>query len=195
MDWKEVGKTLLKAAPLVGGILGGPFGATVGTVANMAASALGVEATPDAIMAELKNNPEAMLKIKQFETENRTELVRIAAKLEEHRITQDTQRIMTVNETMRAESKSEHWPQWSWRPFWGFISALAFLAVCVFVCCLGYKAIVGQDSTAIGQIPLIIGAFSTLFTIPGAVLGISAWHRGKEKRIQLGDITALIPRN
>ena len=65
------------------------------------------------------------------------------------------------------------------------ISAAAFMVVCTFVCVLAYRAITEKDSQAIGMIPMIIGAFTTLFGIPGAILGISAWGRNKlkEKRV------------
>ena len=61
------------------------------------------------------------------------------------------------------------------------VSATAFLAVCVFVCILAYRAITKSDQNAIGMIPMLIGAFTTLFTIPGAVLGITTWGRNKLK--------------
>jgi hypothetical protein len=38
--------------------------------------------------------------------------------------------------------------------------------------------LLNKDSSAIANIPLIIGAFSTLFAIPGAILGIAAYKRG-----------------
>lgn len=69
----------------------------------------------------------------------------------------------------------------AWGPYLGFISATAFLVVCVFVCFLGYQAITSKDPQAIGMIPLLIGAFTTLFGIPGAILGITAWGRNKLK--------------
>lgn len=87
-----------------------------------------------------------------------------------------------VNITMQAEAKSEHWPQWSWRPFWGFSSALAFLFVAGLCCVLAYQAILGGRPESIAMIPQLVAAFATLFTIPGAILGVTAWHRGKEKR-------------
>jgi len=93
-----------------------------------------------------------------------------------------TQQMAIVNQTMQAEGKSEHWPQWFWRPYWGIISGTAFGAVCVFVCMLAWKAIVEKDSNSIGMIPLLIGAFTTLFGIPGAILGITAWGRNKLKQ-------------
>jgi len=53
--------------------------------------------------------------------------------------------------------------------------------VAVFVCVLGYKAVTGSNPQAIGMIPLLVGAFTTLFGVPGAILGISAWGRNKLK--------------
>lgn len=92
-----------------------------------------------------------------------------------------TAQLAIINQTMQQESKSEHWPQWGWRPFWGFISALAFLVVCIFVCQLGKEAIAAKDANAIGMIPVVVGAFTTLFAVPGAILGITAWGRNKLK--------------
>lgn len=39
----------------------------------------------------------------------------------------------------------------AWGPYLGFISAAAFLVVCVFVCFLDYQAITGKDPQTIGM--------------------------------------------
>ena len=110
--------------------------------------------------------------------ETRYKLEEIAKELE-----QGEQALATaVNVTMQAEAKSEHWPQWSWRPFWGFASALAFLFVAGLCCVLAYKSVMGGTPEAMAMIPQLVGSFSALFAIPGAILGVTAWHRGKEKR-------------
>ena len=90
--------------------------------------------------------------------------------------------IESVNETMQAEAKSTNWWTSGWRPYWGFISGTAFLVVCVFICVLAYKAVFGGKPEAMAMIPQIIGAFAALFAIPGAILGVTAWHRGKMQR-------------
>ena len=38
-----------------------------------------------------------------------------------------------------------------------------------------------MDRAFLGVIPIVIGAFTSLFTIPGAILGIAAWGRNKLK--------------
>lgn len=91
---------------------------------------------------------------------------------------------LAVNETMQAEAKSEHWPQYSWRPFWGFVSGGAFLVVVVLCCWLAFKAVSGAKPDALTMIPQLVTSFTGLFAIPGAILGVSAWHRGKQKREQ-----------
>jgi hypothetical protein len=87
-----------------------------------------------------------------------------------------------VNQTMQVEAGSEHWPQYSWRPFWGFISGFAFLFVVVLCCVLGYNAVIDKNPDALRMIPDLVTAFATLFAIPGAILGVTAWHRGALKR-------------
>lgn len=86
-----------------------------------------------------------------------------------------------VNATMRAEGSSEHWPQYSWRPFWGFSSGTAFLFVCILCCVLGYRAVMDRDMNALTMIPQLVSAFAALFAIPGAILGVAAWKRGQAK--------------
>lgn len=110
--------------------------------------------------------------------QTRIELERIAADLEQG----EQNLAAVVNQTMQAEARSEHWMQWAWRPFWGFVSAIAFAFVCLLTCVLGYQGILGGKPEAIAAIPQLVAAFATLFAIPGAILGVTAWHRGKQKR-------------
>lgn len=77
--------------------------------------------------------------------------------------------ISSVNDTMQAEAKSEHWLQWAWRPIVGLtLSAIVlnnYFLVAYFAP-LGVKAI---------DIPPMV--WSTLL----AVVGVSAVTRGIEK--------------
>lgn len=66
MNWSDVTGFIGKAAPLLGGVLGGPAGATVG---SMVASALGVEDSPEAVARAIKSDPDAMLKLKKLESD------------------------------------------------------------------------------------------------------------------------------
>ena len=74
MDWKSVGQAVKKYAPMVGTVIGGPFGAAAGGVVSMVASALGVEETPDAVMKAIETDPQAAITLRQIES---TEKVRL----------------------------------------------------------------------------------------------------------------------
>lgn len=94
---------------------------------------------------------------------------------------EETKRQLAVNETMRAEAQSEHWAQWSWRPFWGYTSALAFLFVCVLCCWLGFDAVKSKDMTALNMIPQLVASYGLLFGTPLAILGVASLKRGQAK--------------
>ena len=182
--WKKIGLSLAKIGlPLLGSALG-PAGGLAGAVI---ADVLGGDPTDpaDLEMRIAGATPEQIAALKQAQIESGVELKRIAAQREENRLAADTSRILSVNQTMRSEGGSEKWYVAAWRPFWGFISALSFAVVSVFVCFLAYKAVIGGVPTALNMIPQLITSFTALFAIPGAILGVAAWHRGKMQREKL----------
>ena len=108
--------------------------------------------TPEDAVTELKANPELLLAYKKAVLDQAVELDRIAAGV-----------VAQVNETMRTEATSDHWPTYSWRPFIGFsfgfyISSLWLLPL-------------------FGAAPVIMSA-DTVMAV-GAILGVASWFRGK----------------
>lgn len=77
MDWKEAVSKITSVAPLVGSLFG-PGGILIGTSVKLLASALGVEPSEEAVMKEIASNPDALLKLKEFEGNNRIELQKLA---------------------------------------------------------------------------------------------------------------------
>lgn len=77
MNWSDVAKLAGKAAPLLGTALGGPAGGAVGAIV---ASALGVENTPEAVSVAVKNDPDAMVKLRQIELDHESQLKAYAFK-------------------------------------------------------------------------------------------------------------------
>lgn len=189
MDWTNLAKTLAGAGlTTLSTALLGPAGPTV---AGMVSGWLGLtsddpQAPEKAAMAIA--DPNVLAQLRQHEMDCQLELSKLTLAAETARITADGAQVDAVNATMRAEAASEHWAQWLWRPVWGFVSAAAFLVVCILVCRIGWQAVVGKDMTAINMIPQLVGAFSWLFAIPGSILGVAAWKRGEEKieRIRQG---------
>jgi len=167
MNWSDIGNLVAKAAPLVGTALLGPAGGAIG--AGLA-SLFGTDADPEKIAQAINADPEAMIKIRQYELANEKHLNELIIKA-------GTAEITAVNATMQTEAKSDHWWVSGWRPFWGFSSATAwaFLAITFGI------AVLRGDGVGIA-----ISAFSSIprsfWLIPLSVLGVASWHRGMEKR-------------
>jgi hypothetical protein len=172
MKWSDIGKDIAKAAPLIGSILGGPAGAAAGAVGSIVASVLGVDNTPAAVAQELKKNPDALAKVRKAELAHQDKLAELQVTAAQNRLAADTQRIQSVNKTMQAETKAEHWAQWLWRPLNGLLFAPTILALYV---------ILPAIQIHVPNVPV------TVWEAWGALLGITAWHRGVKQRLQAGD--------
>lgn len=101
--WSELGDTVAKAAPLLGGAIGGPGGAALG---KMVASVFGVDADdPEAIQTAINNDPEATIKLREIETRHRQKLEELA--LERHRadLEAETERHQASQKTIQTEAK------------------------------------------------------------------------------------------
>lgn len=167
--------------PLLGQALAGPAGRTV---AAMIGGALGLETdNPDEIEAALAADPDRLADLRELETRQRHDLEMFAEQAA-------AQAIETVNAQMGVEARAED--AWSrrWRPFWGFTSAAAFFVAIGGVLVLVFSIAWSGNWDALSAVPPIVNAFMILFTIPGAILGVTAWHRGKMQRIRAGEIGA-----
>ncbi len=188
MNWKDIGHSIADTAPLLGSLLGGPPGAAVGALIS---SAFGVKAEPDKLAEAIKADPEAALKLRQIELDNKTELERLTLQAETQKLAEDTKRIQAVNATMQAEARSTWWFSAFWRPFWGVTSALAFMAIVGGIIYLAATAIKAGNYNMLMTIPQIIMSMAALFAIPGTILGVTAWHRGQMQRIRAGEVKSV----
>lgn len=75
MDWKDVAGTVAKAAPVLGAVLGGPVGAVATAAGGLLASVLGVESDPGTVAQAITADPEAMVKLRQIEADERGRLL------------------------------------------------------------------------------------------------------------------------
>lgn len=149
MDWKSIGQSIAKEAPLLGTLLGGPGGAALGAIV---ASALGTAAAPEDVVKELQGNPDAIVKVKAIEAEH-------VEKMQQLAVDQAGLDLQAV----QAEGKSDHWPTYSWRPFIGasfglYINSLWLLPLF--------------------HVQPVTLSPDTVMAI-GAILGIASWFRGK----------------
>ena len=109
-------------------------------------------------------NPDAAVKLAQIEKERMVELQGLAVSAANNLLAADTARILAVNATMQGETKSDHWPSYSWRPFIGFVAGLMIFGV-YFV-----LPLIGK------QVPPVP---ETTWLTLGAILGVASWFRGK----------------
>lgn len=152
-------------------------------VIDVAKSITGAE-TPDQALSAIQSDPSMALEYKKALLAD----AHVKDKLELERYKEDTKRLQIVNSTMQKEGESENWWTSGWRPFIGFITGIAFLGTVIMVGIIAYQAIESNNISSINMIPSLVFNMTTLFSIPGAILGISAHHRGAEKRTKAGII-------
>lgn len=185
MEWKDVAASVGKFAPLVGTLIGGPAGAAIG---GLVAAALGTAGTPDAINAAIATDPNAALKLAQFQSDNAVKLQAMVYAHADNQLAADTSQMQTVNATMQAEDKTR---SFSWRDYWGYVAATGFGFVVLVICYLVIGAVYGGHPELMAAIPQIVGSFSVLFGIAAGVLGVQAgiqtFHEGVVDRITAGE--------
>lgn len=187
MDWKALGQELAKIGlPLLGAALPVPGGAAMGTAL---ASLIGSKsADPQDILTALSANADALQKAKQFELDNQKQLTQMAYDFEIAQRKQDSADIAVVNQTMQTEatsSASEAWYQKAWRPANGFAVALGSFLSVLATCWLFYLGLVQHDMTALNIVPQLASSVALILGVPGAAVGIAAWHRGVQKVAQV----------
>lgn len=178
MDWKDIQGAIAKVAPVLGTLIGGPAGATIGVLIS---SALGVDNMPDAVQQALATNPDAAVKLRQIEADQSVRLRELAVTAENNRLTAETAAIQSVNATMQVEAKSDHWPTYSWRPAIGFGVAFNTAAASVLVLGVFTAVVAGSEraATAVAQLPLVLGSLAAISGTVLPILGIASYFRGK----------------
>lgn len=163
MEWLDVAKTVAgKGAPYLGSFLAGKAGADVG---SLIARKLGVEENAGAVLEAVQRDPEATAKLKEIEA--KLEMAEIQAAVEKQRM---------VNETMRAELKSDGWFKSGWRPALGYIFTLSmgWFAGVLGTAMLRDPTLVG-DSDFMGAVIWLVGSMA-------AALGINIKKRSDDKK-------------
>jgi len=182
MDLKSLGRTVAKFAPMLGKLIPIPG---VGVGIDLLAAAFGVEPEPNVVAQAIAADPDAGVKIAQIEATHKEAIQRQLLEAE-------TSRISSVNETMRSEAKSEHWAQWLWRPYNGFLFGTTLFMVYALPTIINSFAPILIDQTVITTIvegvstiannkwvPITVGGVPEfVFVAWGSILGVSAWHRG-----------------
>lgn len=182
MDWKNLGSKLAEVGlPLLGAVLPVPGGAAIGAAL---AAALGAK-TPEEVLERITSSEEMKLLAQQFQGQHEEKLLALLLDAEKADRAADTAELSAVNETMREElrnSANETWYQKGWRPANGFCVAFGSFISVIFTCYLFYLAIIMKDLTALNAVPQLATAIALILAVPGAAVGITAWHRGQKQR-------------
>lgn len=179
MNWSEIGKSVAKAAPLIGGLLGGPAGGAVGV---MVASAVGVDNDPAAVANALQADPAALTRIRELE------LTR-AAELQRMQIEAETARLGEINRTIRAEAASNDAYVRRWRPTYGYAAAFTWSAQMIaLMIIVGYVVVKAPTSasTVISALAGLLGPLMVLWGVALSILGVSIAKRSQDKQIAAG---------
>lgn len=163
LDWKDIAGTIGKTAPILGTLIGGPYGAAVG---GLVASILRTGSSADEVSQALAENPDAAVKLRQIESDNQVKLHDLVLTHAAAMYATEAAALANVNDTMQAEAKGEHWPTYSWRPFNGFIVGIMAFG-CYFV-------------LPLMQIP-VPSVPESVWLMFGGILGVASWFRGKSQ--------------
>lgn len=154
---------LLKGVlPFLGTALGGPLGAGA---ASFVASKLGVPAdTVSETLNAMVADPTKLNDAKALEYTYKQHMQEIGLQSLKDLEELNVRMAETVNKTIQVEATAEHWPTYSWRPFNGFLFGITIFG-CYFLLPL-FKV-------PVPIVPIEVWAGWS------AILGVSAWFRGK----------------
>lgn len=186
----NIGDNILSAlgdiAPWINaGLNGGPVGVGMLAVSKLAAAlGLSTNQTPDSLktaISDMQLTGDQQIALEKADNDFEFQMKAAGYKNIEALQKMDLDQIATINATMVTElqnSDKEQWYQKAWRPVCGFaVAAGSFMGV--MVCgLLFWRAIIDKDPTALNAIPGLATSMAMILGVPGAAVGIAAWHRG-----------------
>jgi hypothetical protein len=169
MDLITVAMGLSQFAPsLVKWITGSDKAEEVAKVAvDVAQQITGTKTSDEAIKA-LQASPEMVLAYRKAMLDQEVTFQQLAV-----------QNASDINDTMRAEAASEHWPTYTWRPAIGLAVAFDVAACSVAVVLVYGLAMYSGETSALQYLPGMLAAMAGLIAVVSPILGIASWFRGK----------------
>lgn len=154
MNWKDVSNAVGSAAPILGGLLGGPAGAAVGSLVS---AALGTDNTPDAVNKAILASPDAALKLAELQENAKVQLQQLAVTAEQNRLANELAVYQAeVSDRDSARQLAAKQPRDWVRPTITF--ALLAGSMCVMLYILsGRSESVLKDSNSFGLIGILVG--------------------------------------
>jgi len=161
----DIAKSLaLNGAKTLATAFGGPLaGSAVGWLGE---KLLGnKDASPEEVEQAIQGlSGDQIVRLRELDNEYKKHLDDNKIQLQIEEIKADASNRSEVNQTMRAEAASEHWPTYSWRPFIGFEFG---------VLTLGVYFVLPLCKIPVPTIP------TEVWMAFGAILGVASWYRGR----------------
>ncbi|MCK5018584.1 MAG: hypothetical protein KAS32_16100 [Candidatus Peribacteraceae bacterium] len=187
---KKLSSVVGELAPKLGKVLGffGVPGAEAGgDLLGKLGKKFGMpDPQPDKLAERIAQDPDASLKLKEFELEHDVEINKIIANMTVALDQEVTKRAADVNDTMKAELATDDKFKSYWRPFNGYILGIECLLFTVSIIILAFIAVINKDADAYLMLPNLVLAFSVIVGTHAAVVGVSAHSRGQEKLAKMG---------
>ena len=136
IDWKKIGQTVAGAAPVIGGLLTGPYGVAVTAAGALVSAVLGVDNSPAAVEQALKADPEALVKLKQAQMDHKLDLEKIILQREQVAFS-NTQGARDRDIEVRKTSDNKDNSRANWMIIGDIIGMLACLAAMIYLTWLG----------------------------------------------------------
>lgn len=168
-------------------LTGGPVGVAALAVQKVTA-ALGapINSTADSVKQLLNSyTAEQLLAIKEVDNSFALEMKKLGYQNEQQLKQLDVEAMRIVNTTIQDEIKNadiESWLQKNWRPLCGLAVAIGSVFSVVIFCIAFLLSLFLGKAEAISALPALASAVALILGVPGAAVGITAWHAGKEDR-------------
>jgi hypothetical protein len=170
MNWDKVKSLVGKSAPLIGTLVGGPMG----TAVTMLASAFGTDPTPDALEKAIMADPDAVLRLRSLEDNNRTLLSQAS-------ISADLSKFEQTHTTIRAELATDDKFKSYWRPAFGYAMVLSWLMVWG-----GIMYTIFNDPKNANLVINALSSTTVLWGVALSVLGVQISKRSQDKQVAAG---------
>ncbi|WP_199779064.1 hypothetical protein [Burkholderia sp. BE12] len=175
-----IAMALAQFAPMIAGWLGGSKAEDVATKVVGIAQTVTGQSAPDAALAAIQADPNLSMSFQKAVLDNQAQLAQIDADLSKAELAADVANTQSINQSIQAEAKADHWPTYSWRPFVGFCFGLLGLISGVTVAGAYMGVMFFQANPAIlAQLPGMLGAEAAVMATMAPVLGIASYFRGK----------------
>jgi len=184
VDFGELGKNIIKAAPLLGTLLGGPAGGVAG---SLIAAKFGGDATkPDELLKRINSDPERDAKLAEIEANKEVNLQGLLVTAENNRLTNETSQLKIEADdraNARAANNQNQTPEQKWVDELIKVSIVLFLYGVVYGGLFWIKKsdLNPMEATTLNNV--MVSAWTIILSIAAYYFGTSLSSKMKDIRL------------